>query len=360
VRINEKSLVTTFVNSRELTANLPASQLASPMHYVVDVQNPDGNVSNVNDFYVMKAVSVGTAPRAVAIDPERNLAIVTNTSGAGDSKNLGSVSIIDLGTFAEKFRVTAGRSTQGVALSSLAGRAAVTNTDDDTVSVINLDTGALATTVSVAPSSGTSKPIGIAVHPGTGQVVVADSNASQLSFFDIASPGTPSTLTVDVGPNAPAIDPTRNVAAVAEGASDKVVIVDLSSKQILSRIPGVAFPTGAIYDPDSDNFLVTSSTTNNVYSFHVDPTQGVYSPPLGYSVGFNPTSLDYNYRTSTLVTGNALAQTLSVLDFLTGKVKAVIPISLSQQFALAIDPRSNRAVVVDQNNNRILILPLPR
>jgi hypothetical protein len=38
----------------------------------------------------------------------------------------------------------------------------------------------------------------------------------------------------------------------------------------------------------------------------------------------------------------------------------VIPISLSQQFALAIDPRSNRAVVVDQNNNRILILPLPR
>jgi len=360
VRVNEQALTTTFVSSRELMATLNASQLATPARYVVDVQNPDGNVSNVNDFYVMKSVSVGNAPRGVAIDRERNLAVVTNTSGAGSDGSLGSASIIDLSTFTEKFRITTGKSTQGVALSSLAGRAAVTNTDDDTVSIIDLDTGALRTTVSVAPSSGTSKPIGIAVHPGSGLVVVADSNASQLSLFDIASPATPSTLAVDVGPSAPAIDPTRNIAAVAEAGSDKVVIVDLGAKQILSRITGTALPTGAIYDPDTDNFLVASSTTNNIYSFHVDPASGLYSAPVGFSVGFNPTSLDYNYRTSTLVTGNALSQTLSVMDYLSGKVKAIIPISVSQQFGVAIDAATNRAVVVDQNNDRILIVPLPR
>jgi DNA-binding beta-propeller fold protein YncE len=77
-------------------------------------------------------------------------------------------------------------------------------------------------------------------------------------------------------------------------------------------------------------------------------------------VGFNPTSLDYNYRTSTLVTANALSQTLSVMDYLTGKVKAVIPLPVSQQFAVAIDPATNRAIVVDQNNNRVVIMPLPR
>lgn len=363
VRINDNALVTSFISSRELTANLPASRLGSPVRYVVDVQNPDGNVSNVNDFYVMKSVSVGTAPRGVAIDRERNLAVVTN-SGADVNGSLGTVSIIDLTTFTQRYKITVGKSPQGVALSSLSGRAAVANTDDDTVSIISLDTGTLATTVSVAPgsasSTGTSKPIGIAVHPGTGQVVVADSNASLISLFDIASPGTPSTISVDAGPNAPAIDPTRNIAAVAEGASDKVVIIDLPSKQILSRITGTAFPTGAIYDPDSDAFLVTSSTTNNIYSFHVDPSKGQYGAPVGYSVGFNPTSLDYNYRTSTLITGNPLSQTLSVMDFLTGKVKAVIPISMSQQFAVAIDPATNRAVIADQNNNRILIVPLPR
>jgi DNA-binding beta-propeller fold protein YncE len=165
---------------------------------------------------------------------------------------------------------------------------------------------------------------------------------------------------VDVGPSAPAIDPTRNIAAVAEAGSDKAVIVDLGAKQILSRITGIALPTGALYDPDTDSFLVASSTTNNIYSFHVDPATGTYSAPVGYSVGLNPTSLDYNYRASTLVTGNALSQTLSVMDYLSGKVKAIIPISVSQQFGVAIDPTTNLAVVIDQNNNRILIVPLPR
>ena len=368
VRINEKPLVTTFLTSRQLTANLPASQLATPERFVVDVQNPDGNVSNVNDFYVMGSIKVGSSPRAVAIDRERNLAAVTN-SGADVNGTLGTVSIIDLNSLSERYRITVGKSPQGVALSSLAGRAAVANTDDDTVSVISLDTGALATTVSVAPSSttsttttttGTSKPIGIAVHPGTGTVVVADSTASLVSFFDISTPGTPTTVTVDAGPNAPAIDPTRNIAAIAQGASNNVIIIDLAASQILSRITGIAFPTGAMYDPDSDSFLVTSSTTNNVYSFHVDPAVGVYAAPVGHSVGFNPTSLDYNYRTSTLVTANALSQTLSVMDYLTGKVKAVIPLPVSQQFAVAVDPATNRAIVVDQNNNRVLIVPLPR
>jgi len=364
VRINDTPLITQFVSSRVLTANLPSAKLASPARYVVDVQNPDGNVSNVHDFYVLKAVSVGTAPRGVAIDRERNLAVVTNTNGAGGDGTLGSVSVVDLGSFTEKYRITVGKSPQGVALSSLSGRAAVANTDDDTVSIISLDTGTLASTVSIAVSSNNSasgtKPVGLAVHPGTGLVVIAGSNASQVSFFDIGSPATPKTLDVDVGPNAPAIDPTRNIAAVAEGGSDKVVIIDLATEQILARITGIAFPTGALYDPDSDAFMVTSSTTNNVYSFHVDPTAGIYATPKAYSVGFNPTALDYNYRTSTLVTANTLGQALSVVDFLTGKVKAVIPISVSQQFGVAIDPATNRAVVVDQNNNRILIVPLPR
>src|SRR5262249_12698734 len=145
VRINEKPLVTMFVSSRQLGATLPASQLSLPIRYAVDVQNPDGNVSNINDFYVMKIVPVGTAPRAVALDRERNLGVITN-SGAQVNGSLGTVSIIDLSSYTERYRITVGKSPAGVAVSSLAGRAAVTNSGDDTVSVINLDTGTLTST----------------------------------------------------------------------------------------------------------------------------------------------------------------------------------------------------------------------
>ncbi len=189
--------------------------------------------------------------------------------------------------------------------------------------------------------------------------MVADSNSSQVSFFDISSPGTPSTLTVDAGPEAVAIDPTRNIAAVAEGASSTVVIVDLSTSQILSRVTGFALPTGAIYDPDSDTFLVTSSLANNFGSVIAHPDTDTYSVTFN-RVGINPTSIDYNYRSSTLVTANTSSQTLSVMDFLTKTIKAIIPLPASQQFAVAIDPMTNRAFVVDQNNNRVIVVPLPR
>src|SRR5438876_5663293 len=40
----------------------------------------------------------------------------------------------------------------------------------------------------------------------------------------------------DVGPSAVAIDPTRNIAAVAEAGSNAVVIVNLDTKQVLDRV----------------------------------------------------------------------------------------------------------------------------
>ncbi len=353
VRFNENNLATTYVSGRKLTATIPTSYLGEPGRYTVDVLNPTSAVpSNVNTFTVMQTITVGTSPRGIALDRQRNLAVVTNSGSK-------SVSIINTSSLSISGTLTVGTSPQGVGLSSIAGRAAVANTEDDSVSVIDLDNIAVATTVSVAPSSGTSKPIGLAVHPGSGRVIVADSNAAQVSFFNISSPGTPSTLTVDSGPNAVAIDPTRNIAAVTEGASSQVLIVDLATSQILSRVTGFSLPTGAIYDPDSDTFLVTSSLANNFGSVVARPDTDTYSVTFN-RVGINPTSIDYNYRSSTLVTTNTSSQTLSVMDFLTKTIKAIIPLPVSQQFAVAIDPVTNRAFVVDQNNNRIIVVPLPR
>jgi DNA-binding beta-propeller fold protein YncE len=164
---------------------------------------------------------------------------------------------------------------------------------------------------------------------------------------------------MDAGPEAVAIDPTRNIAAVAEGASSTVVIVDLATSQILNRVTGFSLPTGAIYDPDSDTFLVTSSLANNFGSVIAHPDTDTYSVTFN-RVGINPTSIDYNYRSSTLVTTNTSSQTLSVMDFLTKTIKAIIPLPVSQQFAVAVDPVTNRAFVVDQNNNRVIVVPLPR
>jgi len=353
-RLSETLLQTIYVSPRMLTATIPSSMLSAPWRYFVDVRNPDGTVSNVRDFTVMQAIPVGQSPRAVAIDPERDMALVTNT---GD----GTVSLIDLNSLSLLATLTVGTTPTGVAVSSRAGVAVVANTDSDTVTIINLDQRAVGASVNVAPSSGTSKPIGVAIHPGTGLAVVADSNAKQVSFFDATNPGTPSTLVLDVGPSAVAIDPTRNIAAVAEAGANEVVIVSLDTKQVLDRVTGFQLPTGGIYDPDSDAFLITSSLNNNfgmITASTTDPATATYSVTFT-AVGINPTSLDYNYRSSTLVTANTMSSTISVMDFLTKTVKAILPIAASQQFGIAVHPWTNQAVIVDQNNNRVLIVPLP-
>jgi hypothetical protein len=87
-------------------------------------------------------------------------------------------------------------------------------------------------------------------------------------------------------------------------------------------------------------------------------------------VGIDPTALDYDYQNSTIMTSNYTSHTLSVLDYvcppsssgaacLNPQVRAVLNLGGSQQFSVAMDPKLNLAVVADQTNNRVLLVPLP-
>ena len=98
----------------------------------------------------------------------------------------------------------------------------------------------------------------------------------------------------------------------------------------------------------------------------LDPNTGIQTP---IRVGINPTSLAYNFETSTLVTANSSSQTLTVIDFLgcnpaptngCATLRAALPITPSRQFAVDIHPLLNLAVVADPVHNQVLLLPLPR
>ena len=130
-----------------------------------------------------------------------------------------------------------------------------------------------------------------------------------------------------------------------------------------------ATPTGIVYDPAGGPvatnangtlsqppgvFYVTGSQTNSVYVFN--PTSGSATPA---AVGINPTSLAVNPNTGTLLTVNSLNNTISVLDTQTLKTRATLGIPGSTQFAAAIHPLTNMAVIADTANNRLLIVPLP-
>ena len=119
--------------------------------------------------------------------------------------------------------------------------------------------------------------------------------------------------------------------------------------------------------------MVANSLLNNVV--FIDPNTFIQTSAR---VGINPTSLDYNFQASTLVTVNSSSHILSVLDYVCPPnvllpacagplVRDVLGLGGVQSSAfvlgpnaIAIDPKLNLGALVDPDNNRLLLVPLPR
>jgi DNA-binding beta-propeller fold protein YncE len=137
---------------------------------------------------------------------------------------------------------------------------------------------------------------------------------------------------------------------------------------------GVQQPTSVVFDPVTGLFVAASSLGNQLLLLNTDTQQA-----SGLRVGINPTALAYNFQSSTMVTVNTVSNTISVIDFIDRRVRAVLSSSLAphclnpilvgtgaqqvlQQPPCGADihPRTNLGVFVDGDNNRLLLMPLPR
>jgi DNA-binding beta-propeller fold protein YncE len=393
----------TFVSSQELDVTIPVSIpdpsapsgtldiLKGPRHFALDVVSA-GVGSNVMDFTVVEEVPLpacsGTAaaPGGVAIDEVHNLALVTNTG-------CHQVSVISLdpansfGTITKTIQ-TGGTPTGVAVLPRLAitgqaagasGVAVVTNNSANTVSI--LDLASLTQVTGVTDIAVGTAPSGVAINQETNLAVIANTGSNTVSTIDLtpltASPiGTlaPAAVAVDQNPIAVAIDPDRgtngrglavvtclvlNGAAAASGALDGVDIGGTTPVKLSSAsISGIqSTPTGVVFDPAVSPalFYATSTQGNQITAFNPDTNQTV-----GIKVGINPTAIAYNFQTGTMLTVNALSNSISIVDSQTFQTKATLGIGSTSRFSAAIHTFTNLAVIVDQANNRVLLFPLPK
>ena len=377
VRLDSQSVPSTFVSAREIDANIPSSFLTGPRRFALDVVNSTGVVSNSTDFTVIEAIPIpacsgtASAPGAVAIDQQRNIAVVTDF-GCSDASIISLKSDSTFGTLTN--RIPTGASPAAVAVIPRYGLAVVSNNTAGTVSVLNLDSN---TQASPDIAVGT-QPSGVAIDQENGTALVANTGSNTVSAIDLipllsvpAGTITASTVAVDQSPIAVAIDPDRGTNNRGEAVVTSLIlngsnaptagldVVDLGvsppSKNTSVTLPSIqATPTGIVFDPSTTLFYATSSQGNSITALNPDNGQTQIIP-----VGVNPTSLAFNYQSSTILTVNALSNTISIVDSQTFKTRATLGISGSSQFAAAIHPLTNLAVIADQANNRVLLLPLP-
>ncbi|MGD1209785.1 MAG: hypothetical protein ABR973_00315 [Candidatus Acidiferrales bacterium] len=397
VRLDHVALATTAVartctatipvTCRQLTATVPATILSSARRYTLDVQNTANSaVSNVTDLTVIQAISVGNAPVGVAVDTDRDLAVATN---AGD----GTLSLISLAPISAESPqslgpvgpigspILVGTTPEGVAVIPRLGLAVVANNGSNNSTVV--DVTGINTPVTVGPCGGCTAPTGVAVNQDTATAAVTNTNPTgtlstgTVAFFGLSATSSTAAggASVDHDPVAVAIDPNLDYAAVATASqTSSVEFVNMATDETAGRSAGTGLqnPSGIVFDPVNQVFLVANSLLNNVVI--IDPATFIQTP---MSTGIAPMSLDYNYQTSTLVTVNSASRTMSVLNYVCppssgasacagSGVRTVLGVGGTQTSvpvlgpnAVAIDPKLNLAVLVDPDNNRILLVPLP-
>ncbi|HEY0702614.1 MAG TPA: hypothetical protein VGD60_07590 [Candidatus Acidoferrales bacterium] len=390
VFLDGTAMATSLVSARQLTANVPASMLTSAHGYLVYVQNSAAAVSNVSRLSVIQAITVGNSPVAVAVDNARDQAVVTNSGN-------GSASVVDLVGATVLTTLPTGANPFGVAVLPRLGLAFTVNngTNDGTILDEVGSNGVYAPPITVQFCSNCILPIGATINPDTALAAftlsLGTTNAEGLLgevSLEGATTGavpTASTTQIDYLPLGLAIDPslasdpTQSVTVVATasgvsqttGAGTSALDFLSSTGTQLPRVNNLYLPTDVQFDPVSQVFLATDSAINNVYV--VDPGSSILAT---VAASINPTSLDYNYDTSALVTANTATGTLSVIDYVcppssgancpTPHVRTIfaagslVPSSavVVGVKAVGVDLRLNLVVAVDQLNNRILLVPL--
>jgi len=382
---NPVGMSTNVDSSRQLTVTIPAAALTAPRRYALDVIQ-SGAYSNATDFSVVAAVNIaGTGcltpqPTGVAIDDIRDVAVVSNIG-------CNNVSVIDLNTAQITGTVPVGTAPAGVATIPRLGYAVVTNSDlnltdgsslgTGSVSIVDLATNAIISGGSV--NVGTA-PTGVAINQDSGKAYITNTLSNTMSVIDLAAT-TPSAITVGVDqrPISIAVDPERNVALVgaiqqsgssAQGVLDvmDISVVNPTTRNRISAF--ISMPSGIAFDPSdaatpgNNLFYAVSSLSNSLVMANPD-TGGAQS----VRIGMNPTSVAYNFQTGTAITRNTASNTLSFVDMQSLRTRAVISLGappasstnvVLPQYAVAIHPRTNLAVVTDAAGGRVLLLPMPR
>jgi YVTN family beta-propeller protein len=399
-------------NGRRITTIVPAPMLKSARNYFVQVQNPGGGVSNVTDLTVIQPVLVELSPVGVAVDTARDLAVVTNSgpNNPGNVAGTGTVSLVALTTTTPMgpSQVQAGRVGTipfcvtvsdcvpaipvgtipiGVAVLPRLGLALVGNSGSGNLSLVDVtETNLPLQAASGCNGSGCAGQLGVTIDQDNGLAAIANSTSNNVTFAQISTGplavSPTGTISVDLFPTAVAIDPVVNTQSPGIGEAAVTTASQSSTIEFLSvpsaatigqRVTGVQLPTDIIFDPLNQVFMAVDSLENEFDI--IDPITFQQTPVL---VGINPTSLDYNFQASTLVTVNTASHTMSVVEYVcppppnglpatcpAAQVRAVLGIGGTQSLAfppiapqtVAMDPDLNLIVLVDPDNNRILLVP---
>ncbi|MGH9827980.1 MAG: YncE family protein, partial [Blastocatellia bacterium] len=213
-----QALPATPVNSRQLqvTLSTPAFPFSTPGLFPILVQNsdvPNGlpSFASVNVAITPSPtdippapnppIAVGTQPMAVAIDSALGTAVVVDHGASGSA---GAVTLLNIDTNTASATLPVGKAPTGVGVDDILHLAAVVNSSDNTLSIVNLQTQTVTPFSLPSNPTGTTpapSPYSVGVNPLTHRALIAYSNTNVAAVVDLST-SPPSLVCVLGGSNA--------------------------------------------------------------------------------------------------------------------------------------------------------------
>ena len=164
------------------------------------------------------------------------------------------------------YPVTVGNYPTGIAITPNSAHVYVTNSNSDSISVIDTSTDTVSTTISLPA---TSEPFGVAVTPDGNHVYVTDENTGKVSVIATTTNTVSATITLTGTGGVPrgiAITPDGTKAYVgdARSTSTTVWVINTSTNTVSTTVSAGSQPTGISITPDGKYAYVTNVSSNSV------------------------------------------------------------------------------------------------
>jgi YVTN family beta-propeller protein len=202
----------------------------------------------------------------VAFDATNDSVYVTNT---GDD----TVSVI--GAYNEVSTVPVGSGPMGVAVDPLTNTIYTANAEGNSVSVINGYNDTVTATVPVG-----AYPQGIAVDPDTNAIYTANAAGNSVSVINGYNDTVTATVPVGSGPDAVAADPATGFVYAANRAGNTVSVIDEATDAVTDTLPAGTDPTGVAADPDTFQVYETNQGSSGLAEID-EATDAVTGAPTG-------------------------------------------------------------------------------
>lgn len=305
-------LITSILFSFGITDDF-SERLSDQTNDVILILNKSENTAwqlNAETGHKIAEYQTGDAPHEVAVSPDQSRAIITNYGNESPGNTL---TIIDLKSQQVSKTITLGefQRPHGVEWFSDGERAIVTAEEQQTVILVNIDSGEILSSIK------TNQDVShmVTVGPEEHTAYVTNLGSGSLSILDLSSEKNIQTIQTGAGTEGVTTLPNRNEVWITNRSANTVSILDTNSNEIIKTMESSSFPIRAETSPDQRWVAVSNAQSSEVSVFDTESRQliqkitTVKSDENGMPIG-----LTFSADGSRLLVANSDLDRIAVID----------------------------------------------